>query len=71
MIEDAIIRLSKKSVKKKDLRGIILDLRANPGGLLEEAINLSSLFLKEGLVVMIEGKNSKNREKRYVKKGPY
>ncbi len=71
MIEKALIRLKKGSVKNQKLKGIILDLRANPGGLLEEAINLSSLFLKEGLVVMIEGKDSKNREKRYVKKGGF
>ena len=71
MIEKALVRLTKNSVKNKKLKGIILDLRANPGGLLEEAINLSSLFLKEGLVVMIEGKDIKNREKRYVKKGGF
>ena len=71
MIKKSLIKLTKNKVKDQELKGIILDLRANPGGLLEEAINLSSLFLKEGLVVMIEGKNSKSREKRYVKKGGF
>lgn len=71
MIEKELIKLKKKSLKKGGPLGIILDLRANPGGLLEEAINVSSLFLNEGIVVMIEGKDSKNREKRYAKKGGF
>lgn len=71
MIEKSLVNLTKKSIKNEKLKGIILDLRANPGGLLEEAINLSSLFLNEGIVVMIEGKDTKNREKRYVKKGGF
>ena len=71
MIEKELTKLRKKSLKKGGPLGIILDLRANPGGLLEEAINVSSLFLKEGVVVAIEGKDSKNSEKRYVKKGGY
>lgn len=54
--------------KKRKLRGIILDLRSNPGGLLEEAVNVSSIFLKEGIVVSTEGRDPKNKEIHYVKK---
>ena len=37
-----------KDLKEKNLRGLIIDLRNNPGGLLREAVNISNLFLKEG-----------------------
>lgn len=39
-------------LKKEKVEGIIFDLRRNPGGSLDEAINLSGLFIKEGPVVM-------------------
>jgi carboxyl-terminal processing protease len=37
------------------LRGLVLDLRGNPGGLLEQAINVSDLFLSEGVIVKTVG----------------
>jgi carboxyl-terminal processing protease len=60
-----------KKIRKKlkgPLEGIVLDLRSNPGGLLEEAVNVSSVFLKEGVVVSTEGRDPKQKEIRYVKK---
>ncbi|MHB8763815.1 MAG: MXAN_5808 family serine peptidase [Deferrisomatales bacterium] len=39
----------------KDLKGIVLDLRNNPGGLLEQAIELSDGFLDEGTIVSTRG----------------
>jgi len=61
---------SKKSLKKekKRLNGMILDLRANPGGLLSEAVDVSSIFLDDGVVVSTEGRDPKAKEVRYVKK---
>jgi carboxyl-terminal processing protease len=53
---------------KGGLKGIVLDLRSNPGGLLDEAVDVSSIFLKEGIVVSTEGRDPKNKEIRYVKK---
>ena len=38
-------------LKKEDVEGLILDLRGNPGGSLEEAINLTGLFIPRGPVV--------------------
>lgn len=50
------------------LNGIVLDLRSNPGGLLDEAVNVSSIFLNDGIVVSTEGRDPKQKEIRYVKK---
>jgi carboxyl-terminal processing protease len=44
--------------KGSQIRGFILDLRNNPGGLLDQAIEVSELFLEKGLVIVsIKGKN--------------
>lgn len=62
----SIRKLRRKAKKKGGLKGIILDLRSNPGGLLEEAVKVSSIFLKKGVVVSTEDRTKKNKEIRYV-----
>jgi len=42
-----------ESITEKEARGIILDLRSNPGGLLDEVIDVASHFLTEGVVVNV------------------
>lgn len=66
-IEDAL----KKMNKDKKIKGIILDLRSNPGGLLDQAVDVSSIFLKEGIVVSTEARDYQNKDIRYVKKSGY
>lgn len=39
------------------LQGLILDLRNNPGGLLDQAVNVADLFLAEGLIVYTRGRD--------------
>ncbi len=46
----------KKLRKQGALSGLIVDMRRNPGGLLEEAIEISDLFLKEGVIVTTESR---------------
>lgn len=41
---------------KKGAKGILLDLRGNPGGLLREAVFVSSIFLKDGTIVTTQGR---------------
>ncbi|AGF79932.1 C-terminal processing peptidase [Desulfocapsa sulfexigens DSM 10523] len=41
---------------KNPIKGLILDLRNNPGGLLDQAISISDIFLEEGLVVYTKGR---------------
>ncbi|RCW58609.1 S41 family peptidase [Halanaerobium sp. ST460_2HS_T2] len=48
-------------LKEQGARGIILDLRNNPGGLLNEAVNVSSVFLEEGVVVSVRQKDETER----------
>ncbi|MEW5853954.1 MAG: S41 family peptidase [Myxococcota bacterium] len=52
-----------------ELRGLILDLRNNPGGLLEEAVRVADLFLAEGDIVTTEGRGRKqlNRQRAHPK----
>lgn len=40
------------------LQGLVLDLRNNPGGLLEQAVEVADLFLEEGLIVYTEGRKN-------------
>lgn len=65
------LKKMRESSKKTGLKGVILDLRSNPGGLLDEAVDVSSIFLKDGIVVSTEGRDPKNKEIRYVKKTGY
>lgn len=42
-----------------ELRGLILDLRNNPGGLFEQAVRVADLFISEGVIVYTQGKGKK------------
>jgi C-terminal peptidase prc len=43
-----------KELEKKGVQGLVLDLRFNPGGLLDSAVNISDLFIDDGLIVKIK-----------------
>ncbi|MBJ25862.1 MAG: peptidase S41 [Flavobacteriaceae bacterium] len=55
--------------KKKDLRGFILDLRNNPGGLLSQAIKISDFFLENGEIVATKSRKFTENRKWFAKKG--
>src|SRR5438445_3185143 len=46
-----------KRLKKENITGLVIDLRRNGGGSLEEAISLTGLFLKSGPIVQTKGSN--------------
>jgi carboxyl-terminal processing protease len=47
---------------KKRLKGLILDLRNNPGGLLSQAVEVTDEFLDSGLIVSVKGRNNKEEK---------
>lgn len=55
--------------KKGKLKGLVLDLRTNPGGLLEQAVDVSSLFIDEGVIVSTIGRNKNQKEVKHAKPG--
>jgi carboxyl-terminal processing protease len=55
--------------KNKDLKGYILDLRNNPGGLLSQAIKISNFFLENGEIVSTKSRKVSENRKWFAKKG--
>ena len=53
----------------KDLKGYILDLRNNPGGLLSQAIKISDFFLENGEIVSTKSRKVSENRKWFAKKG--
>jgi carboxyl-terminal processing protease len=55
-----------KALREKGMRGLVLDLRNNPGGLLTQAVQVADLFLDKGkLIVYTEGR-AKNQNIRFL-----
>ena len=52
-----------------NLKGVVLDLRNNPGGLLTEAISVSDAFLEEGEIVSTRGRDADGGSHVYAKPG--
>ena len=50
------------------VRGIVLDLRNNPGGLLDEAVGVADIFMDEGVIVSVEGRNTMVAERSMAHK---
>ncbi len=55
--------------KKKDIKGYILDLRNNPGGLLTQAIKITDFFLENGEIVSTKGRKISENRRWFAKKG--
>ena len=58
-----------KMESKNKLAGLILDLRNNPGGLLDEAVEASNLFVDGGVIVSTIGRDKNEKEVKYAKSG--
>jgi len=64
-IKDKVNKLN----KNKNLKGYILDLRNNPGGLLSQAIKISDFFLENGEIVSTKSRKVSENRKWFAKKG--
>jgi carboxyl-terminal processing protease len=60
--------LEKLAAEKGGLKGLVLDLRNNPGGLLTQAVRVTDLFLDAGLIVYTEGRIESQRQKFFAQK---
>lgn len=61
----ALQALTEKAPNKK-LKGLLLDLRNNPGGLLTQAILVGDLFLSEGVIVYTDGRDKTEQQKFFA-----
>lgn len=60
------VKAAVESLKKKDAQKLILDLRGNPGGMLEEAIKVVNLFIEQGLTVVATNSKVNALSKTYT-----
>ena len=58
-----------KQIGEDKLKGFIIDLRNNPGGLLEEAVTVSDAFLERGEIVSTRGRNAEETQRRVARAG--
>jgi carboxyl-terminal processing protease len=67
-LKKAITDITAK-VSKDKLKGYILDLRNNPGGLLDQAISVSDAFLEKGEIVSTRGRNAEETQRFNARPG--
>lgn len=60
-----------KKLKSEGVKGLVLDLRFNPGGLLKSAIDVADLFIAEGRIVSTKGRNTIERPVEARKPGTF
>ena len=60
-----------KKENKGGLKGLILDLRNNPGGLLDSAVEISDAFLSKGMIVTVKGRSNGNDLKHQATPSDY
>jgi carboxyl-terminal processing protease len=60
--------LEKMAAEKGGIKGVVLDLRNNPGGLLTQAVRIADLFLDSGMIVYTEGRIESQKQKYFAQK---
>lgn len=66
-VRSAIVSIEKSLGGKP--QGYVIDLRSNPGGLLDQAVEVSDLFLERGEIVSQRGRNARDIERFYARPG--
>ena len=67
--DEQFLKLIKKFEKNSKIKGYVLDLRNNPGGLLTQAINITDFFLDDGEIVSTKGRKISETRKFFARKG--
>ncbi|HET8563308.1 MAG TPA: S41 family peptidase, partial [Candidatus Binatia bacterium] len=60
--------LEKLAAEKGGIKGLVLDLRNNPGGLLTQAVRIADFFLDSGMIVYTEGRIEAQKQKYFAHK---
>ncbi len=60
--EEVQEHLEKLETDQQNLKGLVIDLRDNPGGLLDQAIKISDFFLDQGIIVSIKGRQEETAQ---------
>ncbi|MEQ9627103.1 MAG: S41 family peptidase [Roseitalea porphyridii] len=66
-LRDGLEQLTEE-IGEDNLQGLVLDLRLNPGGLLDQAINISDAFMDKGLIVSTRGRDDRD-SRRFSARG--
>ena len=67
--DNQFLRSIKKFESDQKVKGYVIDLRNNPGGLLTQAINITDFFLEEGEIVSTKGRKISETRKFFARKG--
>ncbi len=63
------VKKAMDSLVNQGMKALILDLRSNPGGALDQSIKIASMFIKDGKIVSVKGKTG--QEQIYMREGKY
>ena len=67
--DNQFLKIIKKFEKNSKIKGYVIDLRNNPGGLLTQAINITDFFLEDGEIVSTKGRKSSETRKFFARRG--
>ncbi len=67
--DSQFLKSIKKFEKNQKIKGYVIDLRNNPGGLLTQAINITDFFLEDGEIVSTKGRKVSETRKFFARKG--
>jgi carboxyl-terminal processing protease len=66
---DEKLREALVDLHKKQMTGLVLDLRSNPGGLLDQAVEVADRFLESGAIVTTSSQDPSQREQKFARSG--
>jgi carboxyl-terminal processing protease len=67
--DNQFLKSIKKFEKNSNIKGYVIDLRNNPGGLLAQAINITDFFLDDGEIVSTKGRKISETRKFFARRG--